>query len=80
MKRLLVLTILSVIAASTEGCRSRGAACRPMCVAAPTCCPAPACGGAVEAYSTPGVITTSPGIMLPAQTVPGPETYVPATN
>ena len=82
MKRLLFLTILSTIASGAAGCsqwRSRGAPCRPVCT------PAPACGPtAVETYSTPGVFSTSPTVVLPqgvpAQTVPGPETYSPATT
>ena len=74
MKWLLYLTVLSTIAAGSTGCRSRGAACRPACVAAP------ACGGA-DVYSTPGTVITTPGVILPQaggiQTVPGPETYAP---
>jgi hypothetical protein len=78
MKWLLFLTMLSTIAAGSTGCRSRGAACRPVCAPAPACC------GGVEAYSTPGTVITTPGVMLPQatgiQTVPGPETYAPVTG
>jgi len=78
MKWLLFLTVLSTIAAGSTGCRSRGAPCRPVCAPAPTCC------GGAESYATPGTVITTPGVMLPQatgiQTVPGPETYAPATG
>jgi hypothetical protein len=77
MKWLVLLTMLSTIAVGSAGCRSRGAACRPACVPAPACC------GGAEAYSAPGAVITTPGVMLPQSTgiqTVGPETYAPATG
>ncbi len=80
MKRLLVLTVLSVLAAGFTGCASccpprKTQPCRP-CMQAPACC------GGAESYSTPGVITTSPTLSVPQnfapQVIPGPAAYVPA--
>jgi hypothetical protein len=83
MKRLLFLTLLSIVAADAAGCSRARQACRPACVPTPACIPA--CGGGAEAYATPGtVITTTPGTIMSSTvvspTIPGPETYAPATN
>ncbi len=80
MKRLLVLTILSVSVASSACCArpSRCTPCRPPCM------PTSACGGAVETYSTPTIMTTTPTLTMPqsmpAQNIPGPDAYVPSSN
>jgi hypothetical protein len=46
--------------------------------------PTSACGGAVETYSTPTIMTTTPTLTMPqsmpAQNIPGPDAYVPSSN
>ena len=78
MQRLLLLTIVATLAASSTGCRwsSRGAPCTP-CVQAPACTPG------METYGPPGTITTVPTMtpqMVPGQLNPGPETYTPSVR
>lgn len=81
MKRLLVLTFLSILSAGSVGCTCCGHHKQQTC--APQCVPAaqPCCGGAMG-YSTPGIITTQPTMTVPQsfgpQVIPGPAAYVPA--
>ena len=60
MKRLLILTMLSVLAAAASGCTSTN-----YCQPAPSCCE-PACGAPI--------VTPAPGMYgpTPAMIVPGP--------
>lgn len=87
MKRLLILTAVS-LAAGAAGCKCCG-----LCgggSASPVyrpVCPSPACGG-TEAYAAPGATYAAPGTLsgpamtvpqtVPGQTYPGPEVYTPA--
>jgi hypothetical protein len=82
MKRLLILTAVS-LSASALGCKCCGlcgggaptAAYRPPC---PTpACGTPAYGGTSGTYVVPGA-TSTPVLGVPSQTYPGPEAYTPA--
>jgi hypothetical protein len=76
MKRLLAVSILSVVVTGSSGCNcfQRTQAARP-CTPAPQCCPPAVDPCAPGAYTTtvPGV-TVAPGV-APVQVMPGPEAY-----
>ena len=81
MKRLLILTTLSLAAAGATGCKN---CCAPRAAATyRPCVPASPCAGGVETYAAPDAVIApapaAPTLTVPVQTYPGPEAYTPAT-
>ena len=84
MKRLLVFSLLSILAASATGCYHNCCKPRPQQQCRPACAPVatPCCSPGTE-YATPGgIITSAPTLSVPQNyapaVVPGPAAYVPA--
>ena len=77
MKRLLVVSIVTVMSAGSFGCVH----CFQQTPRTRPCIPAnPCCTPGVESYGAPGVITGVPSLTVPqgtapVQVMPGPEAY-----